>query len=161
MTGRSEFREIRHERRQRRRQSVAWFFIVLGVILALGLLQGCRKPVDLDPRDEVVVEEQECRGASVYLNAQNQSSYSIRIHLISRSGSGWPLQPPIDGFQNVTYEVSRHFLDGGGYIRLEITGGGLVTVPPRLIPISPLSCDTGTLFITPSPSMSSYVGVDF
>lgn len=161
MTRQSEFREIRYERQQRQRRSAAWFFIVLGVILALGLLQGCRAPVELDPRDKVVVEELECHGATVYLNAQNQSSFSVRISLISRGGSRWPLQPTINGFEDVTYEVSRHFLDSGGHIVLEITGGGLVMAPPMPILITSLSCDTGTLFIAPSPSMSSYVGAEF
>jgi len=156
------YRDVKRNSQRRNQGVVGSFFIVMAIILALALLTGCSMGrAELDPRDEATLEEQDCQGASAYLNVENQSSFSMRIIIMSRGGSRWTLQPQIQGFGDHTYEVSRHFLDSGGYILLDITGGGLVTMPPRPIPMTSLRCDTGTLFITPSPSMSSYVGADF
>ena len=134
---------------------------LFAALLTFAVVQGCGYRADLDPRDEAAIEAQDCRSSTVTLKAKNQSSFSMRIILVSRGGSRWRLQPQIHGFNTREYRVSRHFLDNGGYILLEITGGGLLMTPTRPISMTSLMCNTGTLFITPSPSMSSYVGVDF
>ena len=137
---------------------------ILAAFMALGLIQGCGKHVEVDPRDEAVVAsyEESCdrRSPTVTLVVENQGTFSMKVHVISRSGFRRRLQPTVHGFQTERITVNRNLMDSGGYLILEITGGGLVVSPPRPIPLSPMSCDVGTLWIAPSPAMSSYAGSD-
>lgn len=149
-----------------RRVTLGVISLLLSLILFLATACGPGQ-VELDPRDEAVLEGylDRCDRSSsrATLVVDNQSAFRVKIHLISRSGSRWTLQPTVRSLQNgLRINVSRQLLDNsGGYIMLELLGGGLIMVPPRPIPLTPLSCDVGTLIISPSPSMSMYAGAEF
>ena len=148
----------------RNRRSAGALALGLAAILALALVQGCGKHTELDPRDEEVVAayEDRCdrRSPTVTLVVKNQGTYSMKVHVVSRSGFHRRLQPTVYGFQTERIKVNRNLMGSGGYLILEITGGGLVMSPPQPIPLSPMACDVGTLWIAPSPAMSSYAGAD-
>jgi len=133
--------------------------IVLAALLAM---QGCGRHVGVDPRDEAAVAGGCDRSsATVTLKAINQGTFSVKVHLVTRSGFHQSLHPTVHGFQTEEISVGRRLMDSGGHLILEITGGGLVMSPPRPIPLNPMSCSVGTLWIAPSPSMSSYAGAEF
>jgi hypothetical protein len=135
-------------------------------LLALAVLQGCGKYAELDPRDEKGASEWEdsCNrtSPSVTLNIENRSTFSfrIRIHRDPR-GPGWPVLPSVQiGPGKTSRSVPRMFLDGRGFITLELTGGGMIFREPGPIYMTPLICDVGTLVVEPDPAMSNYVGMD-
>ena len=145
------------------RWTIFWpvLWIVFWLVLAIS---ACGKRADVDPRDEAGVRagKNQCDRTSpgAQLKVDNQSTFSVRVHVVRAGGGRWTLHPTVHGLSTTYLKVSRQFLDSAGYILLEITGGGLVVQKPGPVYLAPLACDVGTLFIAPSPSMSSYVGAD-
>ena len=139
--------------------------LVCAIMLFLTISCGPGR-AELDPRDAEGLEEylNQCdrRSASVTLVVDNQSTFRVKVYILTGSGSRWPLQPTIGSHQmGVRIPLNRQLLDSHGYIMLELRGGGLISIPPRPIPLTGLSCDVGTLMISPSPSMSMYAGTEF
>ncbi len=137
---------------------------VLLVLLLFAI--GCGTRPEVDPRDRESVEEyfDRCDRSNprAYLVVENQSTFRVRLSIGSQSGGTWPLTPTIHGLTKRTViRVPRQILETRGVIHLELLSGGLIIMPPRPVPLTSLMCDTGTLIITPSPSMSSYFGADF
>ncbi len=138
---------------------------LIAVFMALAVMQGCGSRVELDPRDTEGLEQWEdlCnrRSATVTLNIENRSTFNVRIRIHrSGGGPGWVLLPTVMSRETTSRAVSRMFLDGTGYITLELLSGGLIMRKPGRIWMTPLTCATGTLVIEPDPAMSNYVGAD-
>lgn len=138
-----------------------WRFSVLAAFMALAVIQGCGKYVELDPRDEEAVADTcDHTSASVTLKVVNRSGFDIVIHVFRGSGGGQSLRPAVMARSTTRKRVSRMLLDGTGRIELEIVRGGLHRAQQRPISLSPLMCDVGTLMIAADPNMSMYGGAD-
>lgn len=150
--------------RRRGQLAAGYFFLVLAAIMALGLIQGCGKRVEVDPRDEAAVAagESGCdrRSASVNLKIVNRSAFDIVIRVHRGSGGGQSLRPAVFARTTTTKRVSRSLLSGSGWIELQIVRGGLHRPQQHPIHLTPLMCNVGTLMIAADPNMSMYGGAD-
>ena len=164
---RVSYDDIKRRQRQRQQRVAGFVALVLLAIFSLGLLTSCGPGrVELDPRDEMTLEEYEdefgCdrNSASVDLKIWNRGSASVEVWLYSRAGARRHIGI-ISGFEKKLKRVSRSELEVGGTFLLRQASGLTLGDGEFQVPIGLLSCDTGYLELGASVAFSQYLGMDF